>query len=355
MSKTSLSILLITITMLLLMIFHWEIFSIKVEIFMFISLFILAGIIIFIQHSEKNLALLNEHCFRVLSEQAGRIIFEWDVSRDKIVALCNFEETFGRKMVTINSYNEAIDAGLIHEDDIEAYKNIFNSIQSGINIKDIKFRVKDSDERFRWCSLSGTMVNNHKGKPYKAIASLIDIDDQQKHLETLSHKACSDELTGLYNKVEVERLVTEILETSSQHKLHALISVDLDNFKNINDSFGHMFGDQVLKDVAEEIKALFRSTDILGRFGGDEFILFIRDIINIEFIQSKAAQLALRLDKDYSMENISHSLSVSIGISIYPQDGKNYTKLYQNADNALYFSKRNGKNRYSLYEQQTFD
>jgi diguanylate cyclase (GGDEF)-like protein len=127
---------------------------------------------------------------------------------------------------------------------------------------------------------------------------------------------------------------------------HALMCIDLDNFKSINDLFGHLYGDNVLKEAAGIMKNLFRSDDVLGRFGGDEFVIFVRAIPNIDFVKEKAAELNSRLNKTYEKDGVECTVSASIGIAIFPSDGTAYSVLHQKADEASYAAKKSGKNTY---------
>ncbi len=312
----------------------------------------LCSFIVYTQVSARNTALLNARCFHVLAEQSGNVIFEWDFAKDRINSLSNFKELFGREAITKNSPNEAINAGVIHEDDTAVFAQIFTDIQNGKNVDKVKFRIKDISGSFHWCSLSGVVIKGRNGKPFKAIGSLDNIDKHERETAELRMKASLDVLTGLYNKATTERLVSSILAASCDRNLHAMISADLDNFKNINDSFGHLYGDTVLKEIADDMRTLFRSTDILGRFGGDEFVLFIRDVPNIQFIEDKANEFIEKFDKVYRVGEVEHKITISIGIAFFPYDGRTYEHLYQNADEALYMAKRAGKNMYFLKTQK---
>ncbi len=289
---------------------------------------------------------LNEKCLRILAEQTGKVIFEWDFDRDKITSLTNFEKLFGRQAVTVNSGKEALDAQMVHNDDKEAFIKVFADIRKGLNVDDARFRVKDSRGVYHHCTLSGVIIKDDKNRLYKAIGSLENIDEQVKEEEALRQKAATDQLTGLLNKAASEKIITEILASAIPGRTHALICSDLDYFKNINDSFGHLYGDMVLKEIAEEFKTLFRSSDIIGRFGGDEFIALILDIPDKNFIKSKIIDLNNRTRKTYTENGISHTVSMSIGVAFYPADGADYSKLYRRADEASYHAKRTGRDRF---------
>ncbi len=313
---------------------------------LFVSIAIFLTVVIILQNKERKVASTNEYCLKMLSEQSGSVLLEWDFKHNKIRSVCNFEKVYGRKMATINSAKDAIDSGFIHPDDIEVFKNIFDNIKAGTSVAYEKFRIKDATGNYRWCDFSGTVLTNKKGKPYMATGTIIDVDAKEKENENLRKKANYDALTNLFNKKTTEILIKNVLQNSHSQNLHAFIAIDLDNFKVINDTLGHLFGDTVLVDFAKVIKSSFRSTDIIGRFGGDEFICFVRDIPNKEFVIKKVESIIDKLQKSYTQDDIVLSVSVSVGIAFYPKDGEDYLHLFEKSDSALYEAKKCGKNMY---------
>ena len=171
----------------------------------------------------------------------------------------------------------------------------------------------------------------------------------QKEEEFELEKAAKmDRMTMLFNRETAMYTIAQFLKDYSNHA-HALFMIDIDNFKSVNDTFGHLEGDHFLKAVANEMRACFREEDIKGRIGGDEFFVMMRNVPNKEIVERKAELLLKNIQSiGEKYENISVSLSV--GISCYPNDGKSLQELYEKADKALYYAKRNGKNRFVLHE-----
>lgn len=315
-----------------------------------ICIVVLVGFIIYTQLIIRNNAILSERCFHELAQQTGKVIFEWDFDKSKITTLNNFKEIFGREAKTVSSPIDAIESGMIYPDDVRIFYKIFTDISTGQNVDTTKFRIKNAKGEFLWCSISGVVIKDKKGNPYKAIGSLENIDKQERESEELREKASVDGLTGLLNKAAMVSAVSAILSSSCSRNTHAIISADIDHFKSINDSFGHLYGDKVLIEVAEMMKNLFRSTDIVGRFGGDEFVIFIRDIPNVEFIKDKITAHLSDFEKTYRVGDVEHKISVSLGVALYPQNGSTYEELYKKADIALYMAKQSGKNVCFLYD-----
>lgn len=164
--------------------------------------------------------------------------------------------------------------------------------------------------------------------------------------------AFHDPLTGLNNKRYMHTLFDQVLRLATRpHHLLAVIYIDLDNFKPINDSAGHQAGDEVLKEVARRLRANTRSTDICARIGGDEFIIIATQLEHPERAGEIADKLLPHLTREISVAGQTHTLGASIGISLYPTHGNDLAVLIENADQAMYHVKRSGKNGYCVYSR----
>lgn len=176
------------------------------------------------------------------------------------------------------------------------------------------------------------------------ISKMYDVRKQ----EQLEVKADTDLLTGLNNKLATERKIKEFIAKHPDSQSMMFI-LDIDNFKKINDTMGHAFGDEVLRSLGEQIGALFRATDIVGRAGGDEFIIFLKNITDAEVIQKEAKKVE-DFFKDFKAgEYTKYSATASIGVAIFPQEGANFESIYKAADSALYKAKKRGKNQLAFY------
>ena len=126
--------------------------------------------------------------------------------------------------------------------------------------------------------------------------------------------------------------------------------LDVDNFKTVNDTMGHAFGDEVLSAVGEEISAIFRASDIIGRVGGDEFMIFLKGVPNAEIIRKEAKKVEDFFRSFQVGEDVKYSVHASIGVAIFPQEGADFETLYKAADQGLYKAKRRGKNQLAFFE-----
>jgi diguanylate cyclase (GGDEF)-like protein len=170
--------------------------------------------------------------------------------------------------------------------------------------------------------------------------------------ESLKLKAENDLLTGLYNKMTSELAISEYLSNEGKAGRHALFIIDLDNFKGINDELGHFYGDKALTEVADAIDHCLRTTDIKGRFGGDEFIVLLKNITTNEDATQKAAEICYWLKKIKLSKDIHWKVSGTIGISIYPYHAENFNDLFVMADKAMYYAKGLEKGSYYIYDSK---
>lgn len=172
-------------------------------------------------------------------------------------------------------------------------------------------------------------------------------EERVKHAQ-LSTKAKMDGLTGILNKAAIEASITEYLAESDDSQMHAFLMIDSDNFKSVNDNYGHAVGDEVIKYIASVIKRTFRDSDFKGRFGGDEFMVFMKNTTK-DATAMRANQLNEAIRKPYIKDGQEIKISCSIGVSYYPKDGTTFEELFEASDDALYKAKSLGKDRFAEF------
>ncbi len=175
------------------------------------------------------------------------------------------------------------------------------------------------------------------------------IDEQKYQLSETQNRAERDLLVNAYNKVTTKSKIEEALEEGEKG---AFFILDIDNFKNINDSKGHPYGDKVLVYLFKRIMHTFRERDIVGRIGGDEFVIFLKNPPDIKIVENKAASLCSDVNIPFTDElGESAIISISIGVALCPEHGEDFDTLYSKADIALYESKNKGKNTFTIYSR----
>lgn len=176
-------------------------------------------------------------------------------------------------------------------------------------------------------------------------------------VDVLDKKAHIDMLTGVLNKKSFEEYTEHAVNNSESSDIYALILLDVDNFKGVNDTLGHAYGDKVLANIGVILRTVFREGDFLGRLGGDEFGIFLKmSADNIEnatgFTIKKCEQICSAFHNNYTGDDNSYKISTSVGAALFPKNGKTFSELYKCADTALYHSKQQGKDTYTIYTEE---
>ena len=175
------------------------------------------------------------------------------------------------------------------------------------------------------------------------------LEQKTREVSDIKNKSCQDALTGLWNRVYTEAAVNKMI---AQEAKGTLMMIDLDNFKAINDNYGHIGGDRVLKMFADTLRDFSGEEDILCRIGGDEFVVFYKDLTSKSEIGSRAADIISDLCDKLEQCKFETNSSVSIGIAQAPEDAAEFNRLYNCADKALYYVKQNGKNSYHFVSDE---
>lgn len=172
-----------------------------------------------------------------------------------------------------------------------------------------------------------------------------------KTSKELQSKAETDLLTDLLNKISTETKIKEYISGEGKNRTCMMCVLDIDNFKKINDTMGHAFGDEVLASLGKQIRAEFRVSDIIGRTGGDEFVIFLKDLKDEDTIKKEANRVATFFKNFTVGEYTKYAATASIGAALYPRDASDFESLYKAADTALYKAKNRGKNQMAFYKE----
>ncbi|MGA2781043.1 MAG: EAL domain-containing protein [Smithella sp.] len=209
---------------------------------------------------------------------------------------------------------------------------------------------KNGDKRYIEASVS--LKKDSSGNPIGFRGIVRDATERKKVEQQLNHMATHDALTGLPNRLMFSQLLNHAIRTAQRHKRQlAVFFIDLDRFKTINDSLGHEAGDQLLQEMAIRFKQLLRADDVVGRLGGDEFIILTEEVDDLSQVANVAHKLLTIVIKPIILLDEECRITASIGISMYPKDGEDEQSLMKNADMAMYFAKEEGKNNYQFYSK----
>lgn len=298
-----------------------------------------------ISMQSKKLEMKNK-IFKMLANRTKDVFFEVHLLKKNFV-LYDFSENKDEVVIPIENFfpENMLKTGRIKEEEYNSYEVLYDRIINGENIENHIFQLKKNGI-WKWFRLNAVVFNSEN-----IVGILEDFtEEKEKEFEILkiSEKSKYDFLTKLYNRenfeIEFDNFVNKDLD---ENMVSALFIMDLDNFKIINDLFGHRMGDKVLKETARTLKTTLRSSDILGRLGGDEFVLLIKNAPNIKAIQKVAQKINLSLTRTYIKDEKEISVSCSVGVKII-EKGSLFKKAYEGADSALYRVKANGRNSYYI-------
>lgn len=247
----------------------------------------------------------------------------------------------------------------IREDFVQGYLDMFESshviesYRKGNHNLTYEFMMAADGENYRWLRINAQIFFWKSDQSLHLISYRQNIDAEKAREISLLEKSQTDLLSGLYNKKTVEEIIARSLAADAEtESRHAFFLFDIDNFKTINDNLGHSFGDLVIKEFCEGLKSQFRDTDIVGRVGGDEFVVFMKNCGDNGRVREKLAQACMKLSREYCGEKKNYAVSASVGAALFPEHGKTYAELYEKADKALYISKGRGKNTFNIYDEE---
>jgi len=294
-----------------------------------------------------------QNIYLAMMDLSSDVVFEWDMETDTLTCSSKWQQRFGSDALTQNFGRNLEDVPQIHPDDVCVLREEVERLRKGVAYGEALVRLLGRDGHYTWNRVRATTRRDENGKLQKVLGVIIDVDSEQRTSQALLEKAEQDSLTGMLNKDAARRRVENYLAHVGADQRAALLIIDLDNFKAVNDRYGHLFGDMVLSRVAATIRRLFREKDILARIGGDEFMVFMMDIPDRELVERRCSKLIEALQQLYDRQLEDFRFSCSVGAAILPENGTAYQELFQRADRALYQAKDQGKNTYACYNSST--
>lgn len=244
----------------------------------------------------------------------------------------------------------------VHPDDREAVRAARERSTATGEACVVEYRMLHADGRVVWVRDEATLVRGAKGRPYWQ-GVIVDITDRRRADEQIAFLAFHDKLTELPNRTRFEELLEQaVARAKRQGTAVAVVALDLDDFKLVNDSLGHETGDEILRRASAILREVARETDVAARMGGDEFLVMLPDLPSIaDGLKAVAATEAFvrrlqdRLRAPLDLDRTDYYLSASVGISVYPLDAEDGESLVRNADAAMYESKRSSRGAYTIY------
>lgn len=286
----------------------------------------------------------------IILSQSENVIFECNMDGSEAVFTEKWETIFGYPPMTRNIKELLTSKSPFHPEDVPRVLTAYQALQHGSAYQKVDLRVAKADGCYLWCQARITVQYDRDNHPLKLVGVLVNIDEVKRATQALQDRADRDALTNLLNKGAGQMYAEAYLDTLDGDSSAALIIIDLDNFKQVNDQYGHLLGDIIISQAACEIKKLFRSDDIIARVGGDEFMVLMKNIPSLNLLQNRLDRLMTVFHTVLYDRVPEANLGCSVGVSLCPQHGVKYEDLFHHADQALYQVKGHGKNGYMLYD-----
>lgn len=303
--------------------------------------------------NKEEALRISEEQYRYAVEGSNDAMWDWHVATSdyyvssrgfQIVGLSNRDE------MTLNTWRS-----FIHPTDVAGFERFLNSfVTNPESYAQVQYRVIGSKGNVRWLFCRGKGILDDQNELVRVSGFFTDITERIEAEESINRLAYYDVLTGLPNRVMLfNRLNNYFSEEDAANQSGALLFLDLDDFKKINDTKGHTVGDKVLVDISTELSNNL-SYDAIARVGGDEFVVLKKDC-DVMSASQLATQIIDIIRKPWSVDGFEFNMTCSIGIAIFPDDGQDINKLLMNADNAMYQAKDQGKDHFKFYEKSMND
>ena len=296
-------------------------------------------------------ALSNEEMMRIAISQSEQAVFEYHLGKKELrIKAGNTNVLFPHNILT-DVPESILDRGVMDEVFSKRFKQMFEEIQEN-EICESEVKVV-SEGKAKWFRLVIKTLFDENRQIVNTVGIVEDISERKQEELQLKKRAERDGLTGFYNAITMKIKVDQLLKAPwIIEGNHIFMLMDLDCFKQVNDTFGHQYGDQVLKEVSDTLKKTFRQSDLLCRMGGDEFAIMILNVSSFSAVEHVIQELLEHLHKIYEQEGKTVEVSASLGIVCAPQHGITFEELYKKSDQMLYEVKRSTKNGYRVYQEK---
>ncbi|BAQ09336.1 diguanylate cyclase/phosphodiesterase with pas/pac sensor(s) [Bacillus sp. OxB-1] len=298
------------------------------------------------KEAEESLQEALKNDFRQTVKNLQNAIFKYTLDEDGEIVFTLIEgkiaEKFNFTAENLNSNLKKIKHLKTNND------NVYKHLLLGMQGTETDFELSFRDFTFLFY-LSPIFEGGHV---VEVVGTASDITERKQAERTIERMAYYDSLTGLPNRRLLKECVKEAIQKAKLNEEElAIMFIDLDRFKNVNDSMGHFVGDQLLQSVGERLKTCVRDNDVVARLNGDEFVILFPST-NAAQVESVAARIIEEISEPFQFNSVAVYISGSIGISMFPQDGADYDTLLSNADSAMYLSKEVGKSTYQFFTKE---
>lgn len=277
-------------------------------------------------------------------------VWDWDIANNVLVWDDRMFALFGLQREQVSDAHDAWLAGVHPDDEARCETALLQALRKE-KPYEVEFRIRWPNGTERVIKSVATVGLGTDGTPLRVTGVNADITEQKLAEQRILQMAFHDMLTGLPNRRLLEDRIAQALAQARRNKNKvAVLFIDLDHFKPINDLMGHDAGDLLLKEVAARLTASVRAEDTVARQGGDEFIVLLSKIANAQDAEAVAGKILARLTEPFQIKGKELQIGGSLGIALFPSDGEDAETLMKNSDTAMYYAKQNGRNNYQLYQ-----
>ncbi|PKO25331.1 MAG: hypothetical protein CVU35_04725 [Betaproteobacteria bacterium HGW-Betaproteobacteria-8] len=294
----------------------------------------------------------SEQRWKFALEGSGDGVWDWKVGTDEMFFSRRWKEMLGYEDYEFPNHYESWRA-IVHPEDIaELLGQLQNHLDGKSDSFRMEYRVQRKDGSWFWVLTRGLVVErDNAGNPRRMVGTHSDITQRKESEELIWRQANFDTLTALPNRrMFFDRLSAEVKRAARAKQTFAVMFIDLDGFKEVNDEFGHKAGDELLIQVSQRLEACIRESDISARLGGDEFTIVLSNLENALAVDGVANKILQALNQPFALGKKRASVSSSIGVAIFPAHGKDADSLLSHADSAMYEAKDKGKNCWVMYD-----
>ena len=294
--------------------------------------------------------LFNARRYKLAINGSNDGIWDWDIIKDKGYISYKLKEILGMSSEDMEQFLDTW-WSLIHPEDREAFEEALeNYIYQKTPYFVCEYRVKSKDNDYIWFLTRGKAIRDKDGAPIRMAGSHTDITDRKKAEEKINYLAYYDIVTGLANRTLFEEKLNKTIEKAKEKKeMFGIVYLDLDNFKTVNDTMGHDFGNLLLKDIGDLLKRHIGKQDMAARLSGDEFVILVPRLNSNEKLKNMINGINNEFREPFILGNQQVYVTMSSGIVIYPIDGEDEQTILKNADTAMYCAKEIGKNNYQFF------
>ncbi|HPE38923.1 MAG TPA: EAL domain-containing protein [Bacillota bacterium] len=299
---------------------------------------------------EHSVILAKQHeqeRYRIIVEQTGVTVIEWDDKRGVFYYSDSYKQFAMSQYQPKTLVNEMRFKDVVHHEDVDIATRFLISVRNHTHLNECIVRAKMTSGGYKWIRMNIICVTGDEGNLIRAIGTIAIIDENKRKQEALRIKAEYDSLTGLFNRpTTIEHISLRMRE--EQAYLSIFVVFDIDHFKSINDRYGHLKGDELLHYIGELALSSFRKTDVVGRIGGDEFVIYFDQIKSMNMAIQRISQFQERVAASSDMLGFDSPVTLSIGIAEVTSNDDGFAAIFGRADHALYMAKNNGRNQYCI-------